>query len=473
MQLILAAGISLAVGYALKNYAIDDAFIYFSYAKNIANGHWGMVREISANSTTSSLNTIILAILNLITHNSLDSAAILFAGCSFIAFVILLLSTKSAQKSSLLGVWCLWIVFILNPLYISCFGMESGVFIMLLFASYWLIVIKKHLPGVLVASLLVFTRPEGLIYASLFIYFSFHKNRIKALGLFLVIPTIWFLFSWILLGAIISDSWFIKTDETTWGHISYYNGLMAYLKIHGLPVMLSLSFFLPGLGLVFQKNTAFKRNIIWPMLLATIINYAGYSILNVAAYHWYYIPVLFSLFILISYQALNATRICNKSWFQMMLTGLAALHIFYFCTMAFKNQHMPIITNWGKPAEYKDIGLWLNKNLTKDSVVSISGEVGTIVYYSDRILLDHFSHRGWIVDRIESSRGISKLLYKLNYFFFEPEPIPPSTYKLFPEAIPVLLKENPPDKKCIKSWRTRTNWLPTNLKNVRWSLCRL
>ncbi|MPY79175.1 MAG: hypothetical protein GEV04_11910 [Actinophytocola sp.] len=80
-------------------------------------------------------------------------------------------------------------------------------------------------------------------------------------------------------------------------------------------------------------------------------------------------------------------------------------------------REMPVHGNWALPGEYEKIGRKLGAAVEKAPVRS-AGEVGALAYFCECQVVDKFSDRARLVERINDARERS-WLYRLNYLMLD------------------------------------------------------
>jgi hypothetical protein len=450
--------------YQFKSALIDDAFITLNYVKNIIRGGtWGFIAGHITNTATSPLNVILLSITSSIVGSITDAPIWL----AFICFVTVAITLDRISlilfRTRLFGrIGTAALVF--NPLIISTLGVESILFIALLILSIYCFLVKKWYLLAFLSGMLSITRPEGILFAFVFLFFiPTFKILLRYAGVYLLSILPWYGFSWVHLGSFLPDTFFMKT-LSSWGPWTFINGLVLYFK--KFPQEITFSFaFLPILGTIIFRQVR-KSKIIIVLLMLGLVHFLSYSFLHVPPYHWYYVPEI-SIIIIIGCLSMGIIHqnYDPKSWQRLVVKGLTVICLFIpfigmFITLSrdhFKVYEMPIHTNWATQEQYKEIGSWLAKNTAGETIL-VDGEIGTLAYYCDCYLLNPFSDRRLLIERLKqpiASQGVIGAVFKFNFLFLREDPGYP-TYSY-------LLKENPGGEGTtntyIKEWETSTRWV--------------
>ncbi len=453
-----------------RNALVDDAYITLDYARTLLGaGTWGLRPGLPANSATSPLNVILLAAVGLL-FGATPNAAIWLALLCYAGMAVTLERISLNLFQTFAFGRIATVAFLLNPLLISTLGMESILFAALLVLAVHCYISTRWRWLGFVVGMLSITRPDGLLYALIFMFFLPQgRTRQRYVGAFLVSSAPWYLFSWIHLGSFIPDTFFIKLGMASWGASSYLSGIGMYLQ--RFPLEASLSFiFLPLLSAV-----AFKPIRDMPVLRLLIslglARFLGYSALNARPFHWYYAT---EIDIAILFGSLSLGTLYKRaqpgSRFQAAVRSTAAAYLLVPCLgmslllarVGFKLDEMPIHANWGTAAQYEQVATWLEAH-AGGKAVHAAAEIGTVTYYCPACyLLDLFSDRRWLVKSVDDQRsqpGIAGAVYRANFLFLRDGPeLPPYAFVLTgyedrrQEGKPVLME-----------WELSTKWAPKGL----------
>jgi hypothetical protein len=225
---------------------------------------------------------------------------------------------------------------------------------------------------------------------------------------------------------------------------------------------------LPFVFLLFNKQVR-SLPVIPFLLLTSLVHFAGYSILHVPPYYWYYIPEITAI-ILISSFGLGVLfqPDSSKTGKRGEIQSIAAIFLilqasgmFYILIRDdFSIKEMPIHTNWATHEQYREIGEWLKEH-DDGGTILVNGEIGTLGYYCDCYLSSFFSDRRWLgqfARQQMAASGIQALLYKVNFLFLDKE-------AQFPQPV-YLLTETPNGESTsttsVMEWQTSTKWVPNS-----------
>lgn len=471
-QPILRYGVWLIFGGCLflylnlfRNALIDDAFITLRYVKTLlTSGTWGFFPGTVANSATSPLNILLLAGVSLFLGLTVHAAVVLY-WITLLSTTILLVRLSLRLTGSHLHGWLAALALAFNPLLISTMGLES-----ILFGAFFVLALycfhtQRWIPLGIALGLLTLCRPEGILFFLVFLPFvPDPRNRFRAAMTYGLCIAPWYLFSWVFLGSFVPDTLFIKTGQERWYQWDFFNGIPSlYYSVYTAGTILSFVF-LPLAGLLLHRRIK-AHTVLVIIWLAGWVHFAGYSLLSVPPFHWYYAPQVVTL-VLFGSLALGVLYHTSRVAWQRRIWG--ALTAFYlFIPLAgmsillardhFIVQEMPIHSNWGTHQQYREIGLWLNEQHGTDTIRLVAGEIGTLAYYCDCRLLDRFSDRRWLRDEIDERifhSGIVAALWRINFAFYSPPELPPDDY-----ILRAYFAEPGGDIEFIRQWRTSTSWI--------------
>ncbi len=448
-----------------RNALIDDAFITLQYVKTLlASGTWGFFPGNIANSATSPLNVLFLSAISVITGPTVEAVMVLSTLC-FILIAIGLTNISSQLTGTAIFGWLAVCALLFNPLLISTLGLESILFIALFVVSIYAYQAQKWDLLAFSLGLLTLTRADGVLFSLVFLLFlPTVKIKLRFLLLFVFCILPWYVFSWIHLGSLIPDTFFIKTDQRTWLTWDFFNGITSlYYRVYPEETLLSF-IFLPLILLLLNRRM--KRIPILQIIgMAGLLHFIGYSLLRVPPFHWYYVPQVAAMTLLASLGLGILYREANPTWRQRVLIPLTTL-CFLLPVLGLTHllardhfivREMPIHSNWATYQQYKSIGLWLKQEHSGEPIRLVASEIGTLSYYCDCYLLDRFSDRSWLDDyihKLESKPGIMPFFYRLNFTFYSAPRVLPARY-----ILQAYSSQVPDNVVPLKQWDISTKWI--------------
>jgi len=433
-------GFAVALFFYLSLYQtglIDDAFITLRYAKTLfESGTWGFYPGHVSNTATSPLNVFLLTAFSLVTRSPLKSVLWL----TTTEFVLMALFLRGIGKVLGLELFAplAFAGLICNPLLMSTLGLESTLFATLLVAALYFYLAQRYDRMALACGLLTLTRPDGILFFAIcFIALPIDlRGRIRSAGWYAMCIVPWYLFSWIELGSIVPDTLAIKMSQV-WGSFAFGNGLVLYFR--QFPITTGLSFlFAPLATLAVCRSVRALGSCAYILVAYGTLYFVAYTLLGVPPYHWYYVPVVLCVVLLgaLAVAQLSRTSV-TVSWLSWRTLAISELVIAMISVaVLFARDGLPlreswIHTNWATQAQYRSIGEWLAGHHAGETGRS-DGEIGTIAYYCDCLLIDPFSERSWLDLRVQRARMDTDwrdLIARTNYAFYQPQvPFDDPTY---------------------------------------------
>ncbi len=390
----------IVIGIIIKfwHWDFDDSYIAYRYAENIINGNgWCFNPGECYNASTSVLNTLLIAIFSLITHDPRISAHILGGLSIFAAGMFCFLIFRKKIDDSYAAIVSIIIVMVLG--YNNTWGLE-----IYLFSALCLLFVLLEVEGIntwYLLGFIILARPDGaVIFLSKTAVDIVKKKKIPIKGIlqFSVVVLPWFLFSLyrfhqIFPATLSQKMW--QGRSGFWGH-----GLVYLRYIHHL---LATSTFMYGFsivpaifGLVIMLK---KKSPFLYLVFFVIIQQVVYILLNVPDYPWY--VSFFSLVFLLSsaygfktyflsvssglYPFWPNWKTTNLSWHKSDVALILAILITAFSL----NQFFILIKHPEtdvRDKAYRTLAREINSKIPEGSIAAL--ETGTIAYYTKRKILD-------------------------------------------------------------------------------------
>lgn len=344
------AVVVMAMFYGYRNMQQDDSYIFYSYAKNIANGN-GYVFNIGEriNATTSPLYTLLLALIykvfNFLSFITLPLVGRVIGGVSLFSLCYFLTSCFREGDESFFG-YLVPLVLLANPLLTNALGLELFLSMALGTGAVAYYVREKFAASALLCSLAVLARPDMVIVAFLVLLRYIVRYRrlpgVVASVLFCVPIGIWLVFSWFYFGSLVPSTLaakLVQTEAELWGGqyalleglFSAYNWYVGTVTRDIVPVLLALLLLVGAgvaaglitMGAKLREWTIFKHPGLQILLLWGLLHYAIYGlVLRAPAYSWYYTSLAPAIAVLMSLPLLGlqrltdqTTSIAKKCWF--------------------------------------------------------------------------------------------------------------------------------------------------------------
>lgn len=471
---------------------IDDTFITLQYVLNLRNfGHWGFYPDRVTNTATSPLNVLATTVSSFLVADILRAALWLATVEAIILLGMLLLLSKKLFRRYYFGA-ASFLAIMANPLLISTLGLESLLYTTLFVACIYLFVVERWYLLAAVLALLTLTRPDGFLLFAILLMFCGSKRasnrtldpeggkikprlvslmRVRLLFclVYLLCLTPWYLFSWIHLGSLLPDTYFIKVNQSSWGPWWFANGLLHYMERFRLATIFSF-FWLPFAPLLLVVKTHKFGRVALVLVGFGVLYFIGYSAIRVPPYHWYFAPIVVTTILLglgavsVLFDKLPVRRslVARLLFCAVPVASTIGMVVFFRQANTNTATEMPIHTNWATHDQYQEIGLWLQDNLHPASKIQLFGELGTPAFYSQRQLMNDFTCRYTtqeIVDRQLAKGGeMSRLFADVNFLWFEAgPPCTPYTHDLLMSMTPGAPLSV--DGRVLKQWDISSQWV--------------
>lgn len=363
-------------------FRLDDAYIFYTYAKNIAEGN-GYVFNIGekVNATTSPLYTLLLSGIYFVTQQffSIDFAVI---GILVSAASILLLIC-SAKKIFVNDkqFYLFTFLFLSTPLLKFGFGMETFLNLTLIFLAIQLYISEKLLAASAVLGLTVLARFDSILFCGvIFLHYLIVNKKfpsLKFIVVFVLVIAPWFIFSNIYFDSFLPTTIGAKLSQQEIGifgegliFLSHSARLIpgGYLTISVLIFLLTFSLvYIHKKQLRIFNNNAFTIIIIWSGLL--FITYT--FILQAPPYQWYYTPFVVPVAVIFAIAAADFLKENTKLNYVITILFIAS------CVLPIKSM---LDGYTGKYITFTSAAKWLNNYAEQGDLVGMD-DIGMVGYY--------------------------------------------------------------------------------------------
>lgn len=434
--LVLLTALGAALIFWLVHEAlIDDSYITLTYARTLAeHGEWGMLPGHEANSATSPLNVLLLGGLTAILGDPVVAAGVLFVGTC----IALVLGLRGLGHATGLGNRVAAIggpLLIASPLLASTIGLETMLVVAGMTYLAWACARGNAVMAGVAGGVLLWLRLDTLLIVVALVLATpalWRRLHVAAAWTAAVV-TPWLVFSWFVLGSAVPDTLVIKSGNG-WG--DYLTGLVGH---YGQPYTWAVGgiLIIGGVGLISTATWLWWRryteggSLIAPALTVAGAAYFGVIwALDVPPFFWYYAPTLAALTLA---AALGLAAVSVPTVARPVRVAAVALGVGLFAVTAIPWWHgmttkmplreTPVRGNWAMPSEYERLGRDVGE-LVGDAPVRTAGEVGAIAYFCECVIVDKFTDRGRLVERIEEARKDS-WFYRLNYLMLDTDELEP------------------------------------------------
>lgn len=307
MIVILQSLILLLSSFFIK---LDDAYIFYNYAKNLAEGN-GYVFNLNEkiNATTSIIYTFLLALFYLpFQPHSEIVIPIIGNFISILSLLFTALMMKELFSDELKEVkYILPVIFLSMPLIKNAIGMETFFKMMLMIILLIAYTKQKLILMNISGAVLILTRPDTVILIIIVVisYFLSNKNflNLKTSFIPLIIILTYIISSSVYFGHVIPSSLKVKIIQRDLDIINgnFFEGFVMTFPGGEKIASVFFSFIFISLIILVKKEKVIFKNEILKILLIYFLTYTLIYglILNPPSYPWYYTDfiILYSLVI--------------------------------------------------------------------------------------------------------------------------------------------------------------------------------
>lgn len=441
--LAIVALASAAAFLLVRNSLIDDSYITLAYARNLAEHlHWGLIQAETANSATSPLNVILLALAATVTRvaggsvHPVAGLGIVFVGCVLVVGWGLARVARALNLPFATAVVGTALVLV-NPFVLSATGLEVHLIAAVLVALLVLAVEGRPVWFGAVSGLALLTRLDLVVFVFVFALATraLRRRLLPLVGAAAAVSVPWFVVSWVALGSAIPDTFVIKTLQHSFGDYTYGNGPLYYLDPKRWKA--TLVSFAPAVGgavalLAWMPARLTGRlarfGPVASLGVGGVAYYGAYSALGVPPYQWYFVAPIVALSLVFAVAlGVLARAVRGRA---VALTVAAALAVAAVVPAAVLDLHggargvpwrwPPIVGNWATAADYARVGAAIGARVGTRTV-SAPPEIGALAYFCDCAIVDPFSDQGRVVPlvrtRIDAASPVGRALLSANYLF--------------------------------------------------------
>jgi hypothetical protein len=411
--LVLFSIVPIAIAIVYPHNLNDDSFITLTFAKNLAAGKGFIYNQPPAVlGTTTPLFTLIVGGLGFVFGREVlvQIAIFITALCCLGIPWIFYIYRKAWQMAD-------WQVLILclvvnGSLWIGFLGMEAYLFSFLLVLAFSLFLNHDRGWCGFVVGLLFLTRGEGVLIlavtaTTMFLeslsinekkidLASFFKGLLKLASGFLIPVLVWVVCAWLKFQAILPNTLRAKQAQGDnqfgvpflyrlftewlpgWGRAFALGGKFSFINFWWLLVI-------AGLVYIVLKN---RR---WLMFLGWILLYiSGYSLLNVSAYWWYQLPILFVMNLLFGLGLIFVIELIMNHISRHKIARLISVSLVLWVGVILGSSTFATINAYeGDPRGpyYIKLSAWFNENSDPSESIAFI-EIGYLGFFTDNQIID-------------------------------------------------------------------------------------
>jgi hypothetical protein len=397
---LLFAGVPLLAGLYAGRLFIDDAFITFRYAENIAAGRGFVYNTAPLLGTTAPFYCLLLAAAAK-AGVSITSAA-LAIGVIAAALAPLLCWRTGVDTDQPRAGFLAALLLSLFPWWwmAGTTGMETTLAGALAIAAIYFDLRQKGAASGLVSALLCLTRPDAATLPALIFLLRFRTHRREAMRFALAAAAVmipWTVFAAIYFGSPMPQSLFAKKLIHYFPfHLALVRYLSWFVALKLPPAMALMTFlYLAGAALMARSWREGMAMALWPPVLIL-----GLSLTRVGPFFWYKMPVVPVYFFVAAYGAVRIKNFKPSKAFARAARVMAMLIVPVFVALQLYTA-LPFLRDSSKLGIYNNdvaalryLALKIKELSAKEgrdpaSVKVFAGEVGVIGYeLMDFIMID-------------------------------------------------------------------------------------
>ena len=385
---ILAAAVvvSAVLSFALSNFVVDDAYISFRYALNLAQGK-GLTYNPGEHveGYTNFLWVILLAGAHLLGANIPSAAQALgfLAALLTLGVTWLLAKHLFPGRSPLLTSIPVLLLATNRPFWLwAVSGMETNLFSLFLTAGVAALLADREAPDMTRAALLFFaatlTRPEGIAFfllalAGLFLFAPRQtgwRAPLRALIVFLALLTPYLAWKYWYFGSLLPNTFYAKnigrSQLFTWG-LAYVSKFVADYAAGAGALAILLGFFVAPAG----APRAHLRLIALLALFGVLYPVTAGG--DIYYYNRFMVPILPLLFLLVTAVTLRLAEAIGArrpGWSSALTAALIVSFVAATALLLEKRYHAGWVEDRALGREREEIAAWLTKRFPPDTTIA-------------------------------------------------------------------------------------------------------
>lgn len=409
--LLIASLYPLWVAFQTHQFLNDDTYITLTYAKSLAAGRGFVFNHPPATlGTTTPLLTVIVAGLGvLFPWLDISIIAVIFTALCWIAVIWTIYLFRHHLDLTEWQATIIGLVIVASG-WVGLLGMEAYLFAFLLVLNMALFFSRRWMLAGISTGLLFLTRGEGILVLLLLVgwygvtewlkvkkvNFQSVKPMFSVVGGFLIPTLIWASYAQLTFGAVLPNTLAAKKAQ---GESTIWRPFLTRLLQEWIPLweqqfahprlpLLNLWWLLVviGLGLVIIKKQKWLLLLLWIGLYTS-----GYTILGIAGYGWYQLPILFAAEILAALGLVwVAERLFNLNGKIHPIGQIVSVLIITIVLFLLIKPRVEATLNYtgdSRAPSYLAVAGWLREN-TQSAQSAAYIEVGYLGYYTDNRIID-------------------------------------------------------------------------------------
>ena len=397
--LLVAARIFL---FAYTQYTVDDAFITYRYAANVASG-LGYVYNAGekVQGASSPLYTLILTAVGWAFHpDVIPQASRILSLIADVLSLILLWRILSGFDDVVRI--CVGLLFALYPkvVFIGTTGMEASLVVMLMLLSYYLYSIGKLYGALFVMSSLMLCRLDSVVWIVLCLFSIKRVYRtfpVRAALLAVLVCVPWVVFAFLYFGSLLPHS--IAAKSVSWHNLfpafDPFRIIMGYFPFDGLkgvPAavrwLIAVVFVLPVVVELVKSLSSKSPMFIFPSFF--LLYNLAFSFGRVTMLDWYYLPGYIVYFV-------TAGSLCNRPlsrwnsglrYRKLMVSAQAVLAVILLALLFVAASRWAERPGGSSLRTSKRLGIWLRRHSSANAGVLLE-PIGLVGWESKLYIHDY------------------------------------------------------------------------------------
>jgi hypothetical protein len=369
----------------------DDAYIYFRYARNIADGLGWTYNpgHAGVDAATSPLYVVLLSGFGKVgtdlarAGDGLFITGMTLCACSTHALLARLRHWWAGAAAAVLV--------LVSPTIGVTHGMETGLFLGFTALALYLWVAEHDVGLGIALAAVVLARPDGIVLVPLVVGAKWIVDRrlpIKTMIAGTAVATAWVVFAVLVVEYVIPDTLAAKIAQGKSGYWpDFVDGVRELPKAYGRADGFVIAAGLVGLVVVAVR----ARTLRWPLgvLLAfALVQTSAYLVLNLPPYRWYYALPAFCAAVFAGV-ALEWLGVILARWWRPLVVVPVVVVIAIAAVGFAKIPH-----GIAPPRDdYEAAAAWINAHTSRDATIAAT-EIGILGWHADRTVIDYLGLTG-------------------------------------------------------------------------------
>jgi hypothetical protein len=383
---------------------VDDAYITFRHAQNLASGEgFSFNPGDRLLSTTSPLHALVLALFSFSGLTDLPLVAVWLSVVSMLVLCASILLIFSQLRQPFTGLLCV-LLLVTQHWFYRFFSLETILVLALNTTAIALALRHRWAWAGLVAGVAMIGRPDSILVAGIIAFYGLVATKFDYRKLW-PYATAWALsygswlgFSFFYFGSAFPNTLAAKSGFESWTVFisNIWPKIMSGL-VPGYWQFAAILVIFAGIGCV---HLVLKQSPLLIFPAWAILHILGYTLLRIAfPFAWYYAPLILIVILLASVGGMATVDHLLKwrsSERGALAWGLISTLLLFFLLLAtlsmqgtwlFVSTYQTAYYSGARDQVYRQVGTWLAENSPPNATIALL-EVGTVGYFSQRRIID-------------------------------------------------------------------------------------